>query len=71
MNKILVLLLVVPTFMFSTEKSKEYGEFIGRLLWERCLQEKDLEVKDIVNGMKDASENIPAKLKMDEFFSSA
>jgi len=66
MNKILVLLLFVPTFIFSTEKNKEYGEFIGHILWERCLDDKDLDVKDIVNGMKEASENIPAKLKADE-----
>lgn len=66
MNKIFVLLLCIPTFVFSSEKNKEYGEFIGHILWERCLQDKDLDPKDIVNGMKEASENIPSKLKTEE-----
>lgn len=68
MNKIIMLMLLIPFLALASEDKKLYGEYIGYLLYERSLKDVEVDFQDVLNGFKYATQKIPPKISEEQAF---
>ncbi len=66
MNKVFIIFLLFPLMVCASDERKLYAEYMGHLLWKRSLKDRSINYEDILNGFKEASEQMPAKISDQE-----